>query len=347
LFTGFGPALMTFTPRSRSLAFAWLLAASIAAALSGCAVIPDVTHQPRFHNPFPQLHRVAVLPFYNQSREPTLDGEAVAIAYYNELQLIPGFEVMPIGVTRQYLAALQFEPRTGADYQKLAQVMNVDAVVVGSITEYTPYYPPRIGMSVDWYAANPGFHPIPVGYGLPWGTADEEFIPENLLQEAEFALAREQLATQTPLPAIVEGEVKGVAAVAPELLPPGEPAARSVADELALPAMAALPAEWPDPRGFVPPAPSAERPEFAPQARPVMTHTRLYDGKDSNFTAQLERYYYQHDDARFAGWKGYMQRPEDFFRFCCHLHVTETLAARGGAGKSRVMVRWPIRRYER
>jgi hypothetical protein len=31
-------------------------------------------------------------------------------------------------------------------------------------------------------------------------------------------------------------------------------------------------------------------------------------------------------------------------RFCCHLHVTETLAARGGAGRTQVMVRWPISR---
>ena len=63
----------------------------------GCAAIPDRIVEPQFHNPFPQLHRVAVLPFFNQSAEPTVDGDAVAIAYYNELQQIPGFEVMPVG----------------------------------------------------------------------------------------------------------------------------------------------------------------------------------------------------------------------------------------------------------
>ena len=62
----------------------------------------------------------------------------------------------------------------------------------------SPYYPPRMGLAVDWYAANPSFHPIPAGYGLPWGRAEEEFIPSTLVQEAEFALAREQLKTQTP-----------------------------------------------------------------------------------------------------------------------------------------------------
>src|SRR5262245_31031084 len=171
-------------------------------AASGCALLPDRIVEPQFHNPFPQIYRVAVLPFFNQSAEPTVDGEAVAMAYYNELQLIPGFEVMPVGVAKQMLAAsiaaTGAEPRSGPEFQQLARLMNVDAVLVGSITEYSPYYPPRIGLAVDWYAANPSFHPIPPGYGLPWGRAEEEFIPSTLVQEAEFALAREQLKTQTP-----------------------------------------------------------------------------------------------------------------------------------------------------
>jgi hypothetical protein len=171
---------------------------ALSALLSGCAAVPSRHVQPVFHNPFPQLHRVAVLPFYNQSREPTVDGEEVAIAYYNELQAIQGFEVMPVGVARRILEASRIQPVTGADFQELARLMRVDAVIVGSVTDYSPYYPPRLGLSVDWYAANPGFHPIPPGYGLPWGTAEEEFIPSKLVKESEFALAREQLKSQTP-----------------------------------------------------------------------------------------------------------------------------------------------------
>jgi hypothetical protein len=188
-------------------------------ALGGCALWPDRIVEPTFHNPFPQIYRVAVLPFYNQSAEPTVDGEAVAIAYYNELQTIPGFEVMPVGVARQMLAASTFasgqEPRSGPDFQRLARQMGVDAVLVGSVTEFSPYYPPRLGLAVDWYAANPSFHPIPPGYGLPWGRAEEEFIPSTLVQAAEFALAREQLKTQTPEvpPAVLaDGNVKPASA---------------------------------------------------------------------------------------------------------------------------------------
>lgn len=309
--------------------------------MSGCATFPDRLVQPLYHNPFPQLHKVAVLPFYNQSKEPTVDGEEIAVAYYNELQLIPGFEVMPVGVAKQLLLASRLEPRTSADFQQLARQMGVDAVLIGSITEFTPYYPPRMGLAVDWYAANPGFHPIPAGYGLPWGKAEEEYIPSSLVQQAEFELARAQLKTQTP-EILKEGELSAA----------GQVSRVAGVDGLPLPTESLtggpqLPDKWPDPRGFIPLPPSQTPPLPRPQHEPIITHTRVYHGQDAQLTQRLETYFYFNDDARFGGWQGYLQRPADFARFCCHLHLTETLAARGGAGESRVVWRWPIGRYER
>src|SRR5262245_12377248 len=236
-------------------------------AASGCALLPDRIVEPQFHNPFPQIYRVAVLPFFNQSSEPTVDGDAVAMAYFNELQAIPGFEVMPVGVARQMLAASinasGREPRSGVEFQRLARLMGVDAVLVGSVTEYSPYYPPRMGLSVDWFAANPSFHPIPAGYGLPWGRAEEEFIPSTLVQEAEFALAREQLKTQTPelppevalngtiAPAGLRGKLKNAV--------DGPPIGSGIAID-GDGSGAKLPSDWPDPRGFIPAPPACEKP---------------------------------------------------------------------------------------
>jgi hypothetical protein len=330
----------------------------LALLLSGCAAVPDRHVQPVFHNPFPQLHKVAILPFFNQSNEPTVDGDAIALAYYNELQAIQGFEVMPVGVAKRFLEASRIRPVTGSDFQELARLMRVDAVIVGSVTEYSPYYPPRMGLSVDWYAANPGYHPIPAGYGLPWGTADEEFIPNSLVKEAEFSLAREQLKTQTPAydekdfraqPAKT-GDFSGKnsdSAVQQTAHSQPPAAATSTADAIGT-GTASSPAQkisqWPDPRGFVPLAPAASPPGLRPQYEPIITHTRLYHGQDGEFTQRLEAYYETRDDARFGGWQTYLQRPGDFVRFCCYLHVTETLAARGGAGESRVVWRWPISR---
>lgn len=319
----------------RPLARLWhLVVAYFIASLSGCAAIPDIREQPQYHNPFPQLHRVAVLPFINLSAEPTVNGEQVAMAYYNELQLIPGFEVMPVGVAKQQLIAQKVVINEATDFQKLARDLGVEAVLVGAITDYEPYYPPRMGIRVDWYAANPGFHPIPAGYGLPWGTAEEEYIPNELVFDAEFALARSQLQTQTPDIPVPRG--------------PDSTGTESggLSASRAAPSPDGLPADWPDPRGLIPHGPHPQRPSSFPQGAPIITHTRTYNGHDETFTDRLADYYYFRDDARFGGWQAYLQRSEDFTRFCCYLHLTETLAARGGASESRVVWRWPLSRYE-
>ena len=77
-----------------------LIAALLVASSSGCALIPETRYRDSLHNPFPQLKRVAFLPFYNQSSEPTVNSDRVAEAYYAALQAIQGFEVMPVGVTK-------------------------------------------------------------------------------------------------------------------------------------------------------------------------------------------------------------------------------------------------------
>jgi hypothetical protein len=328
----------------------------------GCAAIPEVTHEPRFHNPFPQLHRVAVLPFFNQSGDPTLNQDDVALAYYNELQLIRGFEVMPVGVVKQRLLANQVDLNRSTDYQAIARMLDVDAVVVGAITDYTAYYPPRLTMAVNWYAANPGFHPIPPGYGLPWGTPEEEYIPDSLVFEAEFALAREQLATQTPtqpLPSTIpQCDVRPTSPIATaagtDVISSTDAMHPAGGDELPSQFVHAtgdvgatasdVPLNWPDPSGFVPPPPAPVRPLPAPHHGPIMTHVRTYNGHDSDFTTALASYYYFRDDARFGGWQSYLERSDDFIRFCCYLHLTEMLSARGGVGKTQVAWRWPIGR---
>jgi len=71
-----------------------------------------------------------------------------------------------------------------------------------------------------------------------------------------------------------------------------------------------------------------------------MTHTRIYSGNDGDFTQALASYYHFRDDARFGGWQNYLQRSDDFIRFCCHKHIAEMLSARGGAGETRVVYSW-------
>ena len=201
--------------------------------------------------------------------------------------------------------------------------------------------------------------------GCPWGTFEEQDIPGPLVFEAEFALAREQLKTQTPgyepMPAPVSpGQ--------PRTRPPRGRRARqphhrtpSIRLPPPLPPMP-LPRPPPTPRlsptetshlaqrrvGPIRGALFHRRPAAAarfagPAMPPVLRHTRIYNGHDTDFTTALESYYNFRDDARFDGWQGYLQRSDDFIRFCCHMHIWEMLTARGGAGETRVVWRWPVR----
>lgn len=358
------------------LAWVRLLSCLVALlAFTGCNLVPDVRHKPQYHNPFPQLQRVAVLPFTNQSEDPTLSGMRVATAYSSELQAIPGFEVMPLGVIENLLSAferneLQREIQSKEDFQHFARFAGLDAVLTGAITDYDSYYPPRMTIMVNWYAANPALHPIPVGYGLPWGTKAEKKIPQWIRLETERGIAREQIATQAP--------------ITPELLPEQQEALRhSSSDEMASdtpiedariripsesdpkeesiqaddqvePAMGRrsqiatdLPPTWPDPQGLIPKPPQPVRPIAMVQTDPVISYMKAYNGNDEDFTEALADYFYFRDDARFGGWQAYLQRSEDFIRFCCHQHVIETLGSRGGQLKSRMILRWPIDRYDR
>ncbi len=349
---------------------------TIALLCTGCVLAPDKRLREAVHNPFPQLKRVAVLPFYNQSSAPTVNTDQVAESYYAALQAVPGFEVLPVGVAKsQWLnySRMYGEPREGADFQRLAQYMGVEAVVVGSVTDFDAYYPPRIAMTTHWYAANPGFHPIPAGYGLPWGTDAEKQIPHRIAQEAEFELARSQLSTQTPLiqtdpPPVSQKPVRHTAAevdslesgimdgsaVAIEQLqgPDGEVyenyslgANGSLENSFSSGSAGELPQDWPDPTDLIPDPPAAVRPGTIVSHSPVLTHTRLYRGDDAEFTTRLADYVETGDDARPRGWKGYLSRSDDFVRFCCHLHILEMLESRGGRDQSDLILQWPLSRY--
>ena len=103
-------------------------------------------------NPIPGLSTVAVTPFLNLSAERAVDGRRFALAYASELQKVPGFEVLPVGVTETAMIDEKIDLNDVDDVLRLAKVLRVDAIVVGAVTEYTPYYPPRIGLQIDWYS---------------------------------------------------------------------------------------------------------------------------------------------------------------------------------------------------
>jgi len=196
--------------------FAFVLFASLA---TGCARFPRIYEEPNIYNPYPQLTNVAVAPFFNQSDDTSLNTVRVARLYGTELQKIPGVEVKyPVDSVVEAMQQTNNKLSSPADFRALAQHLGVDAVVVGYVRDYEMVtYPPKMTLATEWYASNPGYHPILPGYGTPWGTAQEELIPDAIKFEAEHALAREQLKTQTPQ--MPEQSRRNVELLPPQTLP--------------------------------------------------------------------------------------------------------------------------------
>jgi hypothetical protein len=117
--------------------------------LPGCATV-----QVGVTNPIPGLTTVAVAPFFNLSQEPEFvaDGRRVALAYFAELQKIPGYQVIPVGVVEDTIKQHNLQLSNPDDALRLCELLGCDAVVVGAITDFDPYYPPRMGLQVSWYS---------------------------------------------------------------------------------------------------------------------------------------------------------------------------------------------------
>ncbi|HOA53173.1 MAG TPA: hypothetical protein PKI05_13045 [Thermogutta sp.] len=317
-----------FTRLGRSHSAPWMLDRRLSVALiltvlvfpAGCSLFQKPEWRPLVHNPFPQIHKIAVAPFFNLSTDPTLDGRKVAIAYYNELQEVPGFEVIPVGVVERAMFQHRISLNNPQDVRHLAQLLGADAVVIGAVTEYSPYYPPRCGLQVEWYAANPGFCPVPPGYGLPWGTKEEKDIPSRLVLESQLAYAREALRNQSPQAADASATD---AAAQPGFEIPQTGEGKSQASL--------------SPEGLIPKLAQAGDSACGAGEEPFMKHTRVYNGGDSQLVKLLQDYAKFRDDARLGGWQSYLTKSEEFLRFCCRVHIWEMLTARGGADESELV----------
>jgi hypothetical protein len=168
-------------------------------SLTGCEIMPVTRYKPTLHNPFPQVKSVAIVPFYNFTDNPNVDGREFAEDFGNELQRIPGFRVVANKIVEETMLKNDLHRFESVDdIRYLAQLLNVDAVVIGKIHSFTMNYPPLAKFETEWYSVNPYFHPIPIGYPLPWGTEAEGFIPDKLVLLSEMELASAQLKTQTP-----------------------------------------------------------------------------------------------------------------------------------------------------
>lgn len=99
---------------------------------------------------------IAVAPFLNQSGSEFLDTIAVTDEFYTELQQVKGLDVVPINRVLTALGRLgKAQVNSPEEAVALLEALGADGVVVGSITRYDPYDPPKVGMAVQLYNRDP------------------------------------------------------------------------------------------------------------------------------------------------------------------------------------------------
>jgi len=89
----------------------------------------------------------------DQSGTGIVDTMSATDEFYTELQQVPGLEVTPVNRVQAVMLQLRMERISSpADAMALADALEVDGVIVGTITRYNPYYPPLVGMVVQLYS---------------------------------------------------------------------------------------------------------------------------------------------------------------------------------------------------
>ncbi|MBI3863856.1 MAG: hypothetical protein HY290_18355 [Planctomycetia bacterium] len=300
----------------------------LALSASGCSVVPV-----NVSNPIPGMTKVAVAPFINLSAEPSVDGRRFAIAYYAELQKTSNYEVLPIGVVEQAIRENGLVIENPDDVIKLASILDVDAVVVGAVTEYVPYYPPQLGVQIDWYSSR----------GWIFATGDESRSDTDSIGGGTRAAPR----ATTPQAPVVRGQSPDGDELSDRFQPfPVAPQIRLTqstggknAGSAATPPAPIWPPD-PDPslgdvkQGATTKAKSLQGAFCSPDKpdilRPVMSYTRFFDGASPELIHRLKCYYVRRGDMRSVGWEAYLHRSDDFLRFTAHVLVLEMLQLHGG-----------------
>ncbi|MFI4871832.1 MAG: hypothetical protein ACIARQ_08475 [Phycisphaerales bacterium JB061] len=130
--------------------------------LVGCAARgPELTPPAVLRSPYDSSRGdvlFAVVPLRNESGTTVFRPEEVSDAFVNAFTSVPGIRCLPLNRTISEMRGLGMREITNpSDLKALAEAMNVDGLIVGTVTAYDPYNPPTLGISLALHAGNPVF----------------------------------------------------------------------------------------------------------------------------------------------------------------------------------------------
>ena len=102
--------------------------------------------------PYAERKVFAVAPLRNESGSLAADGIRLADRLTEQLTLTRRVDTVPVNRVLAAMEAGGMASVTGrGDAMRLLRALDVDALVVGTVTAYDPYDPPKVGLNVDLY----------------------------------------------------------------------------------------------------------------------------------------------------------------------------------------------------
>lgn len=99
----------------------------------------------------------AVVPLVNESGVSVVDTLAMSDALVNRVTEVRGLSCLPMNRTIAGIRAMGNKPiNSPAAARTLANILGVDGLLVGTITAYDPYDPPKLGMTLALFIRDTG-----------------------------------------------------------------------------------------------------------------------------------------------------------------------------------------------
>lgn len=190
--------------RSRLVTGALLLAALAAVQLiAGCNSKPQLTVPQTLVAPYDVSKGDvlwAVVPLRNESGTTVVDPYQVSDKVVAAASQVRGVRCLPMNRTIAGMRAMELVELTSPEQaQKLATLLGADGIIVGSITSYDPYNPPKLGLALALYS-RPGLLDSP-GNGngsidtrkLSYQPTDYHYFPRSTFKDAPESVVSEFL----------------------------------------------------------------------------------------------------------------------------------------------------------
>lgn len=134
-----------------------LLAALLTlATLQGCLFTERLESPFVLYSPYDTDRQpiIAVAPLRNESGVSVVDELAISDELVAQIEQVAGLRALPINRSLEAMRALGLPSvETPREARILAQTLSADAIIVGTVTAWHPYEPPRFGLSIALFSA--------------------------------------------------------------------------------------------------------------------------------------------------------------------------------------------------